>query len=104
MKPTLTPQALAAGLHRKPNGFRALRPGESWHTSAFFDPSATTDFIADLLSEGFRPLLLGEISWPDTDEYYNGYGAADGRWLAVPIRARMSSGYLIHRTTRPLPE
>lgn len=93
-KPQFTPQALAAGLHRKPGMFRPLREGESWHREI-------EDWQIDLLSEGWRPLLDGE-----TGRYGDEYSHSSGLdWQTNGMFGTRACGFTTHtRTQRPLPE
>lgn len=82
-------------------GFRALRDGEEWHRQ---------DFTEDMLAGGWRPLLLGETTVRELDEYCHPGGPL--KWKKIYGLAGEQAGvtwsgidyntYL--RTRRPLPE
>ena len=69
-----------------------LPPGRQWHRD---------DWTQDMLPEGYRPLLLGEVEQPD-DEYF---GLFTKTWYLSPCSDR--EGARPHnnhrRTRRPLP-
>lgn len=65
--------------------------GEQWHR---------TDWTEDMLPDGYRPLLRGEVENPEVDTFYY-----DGQFYSYPSSdnagARRSDYH--RRTTRPLP-
>lgn len=67
--------------------------GEAWHR---------TDWTQDMLPEGCRPLLLGEVNVPGVDERECG-GMRSGEWLPLSSVEASKPGHPHLRTTRPLP-
>ena len=67
--------------------------GEQWHR---------TDWTQDMLPDGYRPLLLGEVNTAGVDERECG-GHRGGEWLPLSSVEASASHHPHLRTTRPLP-
>lgn len=71
-------------------GHRSLVAGEQWHRS---------DFTLEMLPEGYRPLLKGEVE-QDGDEFF---GPTSREWIDSPDARKVVDDRHHVRTTRPLP-
>ena len=61
-----------------------------------------TDWTQDMLPDGYRPLLLGEVNVPGVDERECG-GMRSGEWLPLSSVEASASHHPHLRTARPLP-
>ena len=66
--------------------------GEQWHR---------TDWTQDMLPDGYRPHLLGELDKAGDEQHYSD----SNQWIAVSGKSHVVSGisHNRRRTTRPLP-
>jgi hypothetical protein len=76
--------------------FRPLVPGEAWHS---------TDFTPDMLPQGWRPLLLGENTFEDSQIFPEaGADSWKFKWQQPKVVTHLAGpGSWRTRTRRPLP-